>query len=196
MRKQSFVVGCDFCKKISEVEKPSDTPDGWYHVNISNKNGKVSYDVNAFDLCSIVCVQDWATARLDVLTQWEHVNPPQDEWAKGTKETLKETVEDIEALWDEQDRKEKDKEASRLLDLLDDIEAEEAEKKPKPRYAKVQCEYCNEMLSTQGMRLHMKHKHPELFGDWMKAKGFSLDNVDGMDRTGKPWTEEQKNRNK
>jgi len=178
MRKQSFVVGCDFCKKISEVEKPSDTPDGWYHVNISNKNGKVSYDVNAFDLCSIVCVQDWATARLDVLTQWEHVNPPQDEWAKGTKETLKETVEDIEALWDEEDRKRQDREASKLI-----AEAE----KPKQRYPKIKCEYCDKMISAQGSRLHMKHAHPEFFEDWMRERGFSLDSLDGMDRTGRKW---------
>jgi len=164
MRKQSFVVGCDFCKKISEVEKPSDTPDGWYHVNISNKNGKVSYDVNAFDLCSIVCVQDWATARLDVLTQWEQVKVPEP------------TTEELEALWDEQDEKRRMKEASKLI--------KKTEKRTLP---KNKCEYCDKMIAVQGLRLHMKHAHPELFNDWMRERGYNPDSLKGLDRKGGKW---------
>lgn len=60
MRKQVFIITCDFCKKITEVDDSKTLPKGWTHVEVGTENGDPK---GAFDLCSLGCTQDWAHAR-------------------------------------------------------------------------------------------------------------------------------------
>lgn len=41
-------------------------------------------------------------------------------------------------------------------------------------YPKFQCEFCEKKITSQGMRLHVRFTHPEIWEDWAKEKGHDL----------------------
>lgn len=63
MRETATFIQCDGdgCSTMAKVVDKSETPDGWYRI-AEAKAGKLDLN-NAFDLCSLRCIEKWAKAR-------------------------------------------------------------------------------------------------------------------------------------